>query len=547
MILNAQSCPYAYQADPMVDRKSQDILALEAELAALRLRYNEEKRLIQDQANMNESANNKELQRAQEQLKAHSQTIGSLIAEKTHLQARLSHYENLSQTQLREIEELKRYEANLTDRVHEAEILLEERRSEMEQNTILIHSSDQIDQLQRNLKNEQLLRQELQSELNELRTRHANLQQENEQLNVLARSLRNKVSKSSKSSSDNQDIDSNTNGDSESFSIISGADSCRSYDHLMEDRILMNEEIVRIQSELASALNEKDVMEKDFRNFAQQLEKRQQESFDALNVQRQQTLDAQFLIENLRQELMEKESALEQIKQEGNRTELPEVTSNNQSHAEKKLVLENQGSRRVEELLLLNSSQANEMSCLKDQIHSLTDQLRDHETLLEDHLSIVSQSESLRVNSSRLVEQNNYMKDQLAQLIAENRELSEKLAQQVSIEPHVEEFQSKAAIENDIEKVAELTEALQVADTKIKTLQVEKDYYERTSAQLEMEASTVEEYITMFTHRRCCEQRRAKLRESILSSLLADRRETQNNMIKVVSTFLSNDTEGNYA
>ncbi|VDP95271.1 unnamed protein product, partial [Echinostoma caproni] len=49
-----------------------------------------------DRANLEQTAQ-RDVSRAQEQIRAHAQTIGALVAEKTELQTRVQHLERLSQ------------------------------------------------------------------------------------------------------------------------------------------------------------------------------------------------------------------------------------------------------------------------------------------------------------------------------------------------------------------------------------------------------------------------------------------------------------------
>ncbi|CAH8834882.1 unnamed protein product [Trichobilharzia szidati] len=85
------------------------------------------------------------------------------------------------------------------------------------------------------------------------------------------------------------------------------------------------------------------------------------------------------------------------------------------------------------------------------------------------------------------------------------------------------------------QKALEDLEILQVAHTQLEakfikcmeelsTVSEERSRLESVNAQLEMEATTVEEYVTLFTHRRAAAAKRARARELLLQRLVDDRK-----------------------
>ncbi|VDM27325.1 unnamed protein product [Hydatigera taeniaeformis] len=78
--------------------------------------------------------------------------------------------------------------------------------------------------------------------------------------------------------------------------------------------------------------------------------------------------------------------------------------------------------------------------------------------------------------------------------------------------------QSKASYAQLEERFKQLTDRLVASDE-------EKSRLEAVVAQLEMESSTIDEYVTMFAHRRQLLLERAKIREALLSRLIRDRNE----------------------
>ncbi|CDS37885.1 Golgin subfamily A [Echinococcus multilocularis] len=78
--------------------------------------------------------------------------------------------------------------------------------------------------------------------------------------------------------------------------------------------------------------------------------------------------------------------------------------------------------------------------------------------------------------------------------------------------------QSKASYAQLEERFKQLTDRLVASDE-------EKSRLEGVVAQLEMESSTIDEYVTMFAHRRQLLLKRAKIRDALLSRLIRDRNE----------------------
>ncbi|VDK36698.1 unnamed protein product [Taenia asiatica] len=78
--------------------------------------------------------------------------------------------------------------------------------------------------------------------------------------------------------------------------------------------------------------------------------------------------------------------------------------------------------------------------------------------------------------------------------------------------------QSKANYAQLEERFKQLTDRLMASDE-------EKSRLEGVVAQLEMESSTIDEYVTMFAHRRQLLLKRAKIRDALLSRLIRDRNE----------------------
>ncbi|VDP32732.1 unnamed protein product [Schistosoma mattheei] len=110
--------------------------------------------------------------------------------------------------------------------------------------------------------------------------------------------------------------------------------------------------------------------------------------------------------------------------------------------------------------------------------------------------------------------------------------------------------------QNELTSNVEELQNLQVAHTQLEakflkcmeelsSVTEERCTLESINAQLEMEAATVEEYVTLFTHRRAAAAKRAKARELLLQRLVDDRKRLRDRLGKIFSqinpVYIKND------
>ncbi|CAH8434304.1 unnamed protein product [Schistosoma margrebowiei] len=110
--------------------------------------------------------------------------------------------------------------------------------------------------------------------------------------------------------------------------------------------------------------------------------------------------------------------------------------------------------------------------------------------------------------------------------------------------------------QNELTSNVEELQNLQVAHTQLEakfikcmeelsSVTEERCTLESINAQLEMEAATVEEYVTLFTHRRAAAAKRAKARELLLQRLVDDRKRLRDRLGKIFSqinpVYIEND------
>ncbi|VDD75879.1 unnamed protein product [Mesocestoides corti] len=115
---NVELATLLEQRNETHDRSVAKVASLRDQLHQLKLSTDEEKRNL-------ELSTQRELAKARDQVRAHSQTVGALVAEKTELQAKLAHVERVAEQRSRELQEMasNRNELHaklqeLEDRVH---------------------------------------------------------------------------------------------------------------------------------------------------------------------------------------------------------------------------------------------------------------------------------------------------------------------------------------------------------------------------------------------------------------------------------------------
>ncbi|KAL5104760.1 Golgin subfamily A member 2 [Taenia crassiceps] len=99
--------------------------------------------------------------------------------------------------------------------------------------------------------------------------------------------------------------------------------------------------------------------------------------------------------------------------------------------------------------------------------------------------------------------------------------------------------QSKSSYAQLEERFKQLTDRLMASDE-------EKSRLEAVVAQLEMESSTIDEYVTMFAHRRQLLLKRAKIRDALLSRLIRDRNELRqrlHSLSEVANTVIASSSK----
>ena len=158
------------------DRSTATVASLRDQLHRLQLSSEEEKRNL-------EVSTQRELAKARDQVRAHSQTVGALVAEKTELEARLKHLERAGEERSRELQSLTAARSEALAKLREAQDTIQlAESSAAHSETAKTEALRQLDQWRTEAKRENDLRKRLEVEVRSREERLARLEDDMKRL-----------------------------------------------------------------------------------------------------------------------------------------------------------------------------------------------------------------------------------------------------------------------------------------------------------------------------------------------------------------------------
>ncbi|BHF80315.1 hypothetical protein SprV_0702344000 [Sparganum proliferum] len=626
-----------------------------AQVAALREQLQRERLSADEKRASLETATQRELAKARDQVRAHAQTVGALIAEKTELQAKLTHTERLAEQRLKELEEtnLKLRETKQRVKAVEEEARLASSNSQ----NVDIAKQEAMRQLERcreNLEREKEARNSLQSELRETEARLFARELDVSKLTLSVEDLKRQLEVAVAFSNNRGLLPNQTPASAPASLECARCEALKARIHDLE-------------SGSTHSTAERHRLESHYKACVTELEKQNGDLQFRLQTVTESKAEIQKTLEELRRQMTEKESQLTDVVSELERLKLVSVqqqsvgnsaaattdVANQQAIAAAvSPAKEAEEAQRLDEEAIVNSELYQKLQALCNSLQreatqagqkvaETEERLAEVESRLQDQAQVLATANSERAALSRAVDQNRKIKEHLTALqnaldivSAEKDDISEELtrlrgltAEQsealrttegslasanakcaeleaevsrlldatqpvqpklpnpttpstasptdchdaaVSVVAHCQNSTTQTVDEScassttttqtdsDVKKLEESITGLQNELTESRTAyaQLEARFLaiserlsrsdeknsrlEATVAQLEMESSTIGEYITLFAHRRMLATKRARLREALLARLVRDRRTLR----KRLSTLMASAAAG---
>ncbi|KAL7057004.1 hypothetical protein AAHC03_018956 [Spirometra sp. Aus1] len=629
-----------------------------AQVAALREQLQRERLSADEKRASLETATQRELAKARDQVRAHAQTVGALIAEKTELQAKLAHTERLAEQRLKELDEtnLKLRETKQRVKAVEEEARLASSNSQ----NVDIAKQEAMRQLERcreNLEREKEARSSLQSELRETEARLFAKELDVSKLTLSVEDLKRQLEVAVAFSNNRGLLPNQTPASAPASLECARCEALKARIHDLE-------------SSSTHSTAERHRLESHYKACVTELEKQNGDLQFRLQTVTESKAEIQKTLEELRRQMTEKEAQLTDVVSELERLKV--VSAQQQSLGNSEAATtdvanqqataaaaaspskeEEEEAQRLDEEAIVNSELYQKLQALCNSLQreaaqagqkvvETEERLAEVESRLQDQAQVLATANSERAALSRAVDQNRKIKEHLTALqnaldivSSEKDEISQELtrlrgltAEQsealrttegslasanakcaeleaevsrlrdatqpvqpklpnptpsstvsstdchdaaVSVVAHCQNSTTQTAdgnsalstttttqTDSDVKKVEESVTGLQNELTESRTAyaQLEARFLaiserlsrsdeknsrlEATVAQLEMESSTIGEYITLFAHRRMLATKRARMREALLARLVRDRRTLR----KRLSTLMASAAAG---
>ncbi|TPP65158.1 Golgin subfamily A member 2, partial [Fasciola gigantica] len=390
-----------------------------------------------DKAHM-EAAAQRDLSKARDQIRAHAQTIGALVAEKTELQTKVQHLERLSQQRAQEIEDLsnrmetfRKHCTTMEETVASSKVELEKAAS---QNTELYR---QLERAYADAKRQKSLCENFQAELEEANSRLNSRTYEITQLEVSINDLRRQLELAQVCSTqfnglnDDADLAPQIGTAIRSDEVHSGI---RSSNDWLGEREELIKKLQEHEQSLSQISRDREHLESQYQSYVAQVEQQATELRTQLSEATRSNRELELMIDNARRQLRERDDELITCRGEleVTRTQLTAAaaaatTAASRSSSVETVQLQSfaepKPDDRVAELQRLLDEQKVEVDELSNQVSELSSQLDtarealvEKETLLADRDMVLATATSERVTLSRAMEQNRNLKEQLTEL-----------------------------------------------------------------------------------------------------------------------------------
>ncbi|KAF6767988.1 hypothetical protein AHF37_02216 [Paragonimus kellicotti] len=380
-----------------------------------------------DRSNFEQSAN-RDLSRAQEQIRVHAQTIGVLVAEKTEMQTKISHLERMMGERSQEIEDANEGLRDAKQHALQLDRTVVQLKSELER--MLNKNSElvsQIERLKSEIRREKSCRENLDAELQETYSRLNTRGQEVTQLELNLSEVRRQLDLSQVYASQLGlgDAVAGSNGVDD---VCTGNERYSREAWLTERNSLTNR-IQELEVTALQASKERGRLESQYKAFVAQVEQQAGDLRSQLSDVNKSNQELQFSIENLRRALREKEDELLKCKHELELTHVQQplpVVSTSASVQDERLqscVDDEDQRRQIRELERLTAQQQcdlehqiQELVSLKEKLAAAEGIIHEKDLLLADRDTVLATATSERVALSRAMEQNQTLKQRLLEL-----------------------------------------------------------------------------------------------------------------------------------
>ncbi|KAM3183228.1 hypothetical protein ACTXT7_010750 [Hymenolepis weldensis] len=437
------------------DRSVATVASLRDQLHRLQLSSEEEKRNL-------EVSTQRELTKARDQVRAHSQTVGALVAAKTELEAKLAHLERAAEARSQEVQSLTAARNEARTKFREAEDALQLAKSAASHSeTAKTEALRQLEQWRMEAKREKDLRRRLEVEVKNREERMIRLEADMKRLALsnedLGRQLDVAMAFPRSGSAPKPGTPAATVADSKSTAVkvpCSKCDSLKTRIHELETTgVHISAEKARLESQYKAYVAD---MEMQVASLRSQMEKSNTKSEGM-----QQTL------EDLQRKLTIKESELTEAVSEVERLRtkiaMQQAASKNEDESAvqklrpigtKELPLTETDVKEsvyYKDLELTNSALKNKVNELSERLSEAAEELSLANARVADREAVLATATSERTALSRAMEQNAALKDQLTHLqdaldiaIKANKEAETDLAEGSPIVAHVSDSNQQA-------------------------------------------------------------------------------------------------------
>ncbi|KAF5401028.1 Golgin subfamily A member 2 [Paragonimus heterotremus] len=380
-----------------------------------------------DRSNFEQSAN-RDLSRAQEQIRVHAQTIGVLVAEKTEMQTKISHLERMMGERSQEIEDADERLRDARQHALQLDRTVVQLKSELERtlnkNSELV---SQIGRLKSEIRREKSCRENLDAELQEAYSRLNTRGQEVTQLELNLSEVRRQLDLSQVYASQLGLGDAETG--SNCVDDVCTGNEYYSREAWLTERNSLTNRIQELEITALQASKERGRLESQYKAFVAQVEQQADDLRSQLSDANKSNQELQFSLESSRRTLREKEDELTECKHKLELTHVQQplpIMSTFASVQDKQLqsyVDDEDQRRQICELERLTAQQqcdlghqVQELVSLKEKLAAAEGIIHEKDLLLADRDTVIATATSERVALSRAIEQNQMLKQRLLEL-----------------------------------------------------------------------------------------------------------------------------------
>ncbi|TGZ64077.1 hypothetical protein CRM22_006548 [Opisthorchis felineus] len=381
-----------------------------------------------DRQNLEQSAS-RDLARSQEQIRAHAQTIGVLVAEKTELQTKVSHLERLANERSHEIEviddRLQTYRKQSIDLERSLVTLKSDLEKASQESADL---SSQLERYKSDVRRERISRENIEAELQEAYSRLNNREHQVKQLELNVTELRRQL--------ELVQVYANqlaVTGDLEHVKseLADGLEVAHfsSREEWLTERANLIQRVEELENTALQASKDSGRLESQYKTFVAQVEQQAADLRSQLSDANASKQQLQLCLDEARRALREKQDELIECRSKleivHHQSTGPDATRNvhKEDETQTSTGVATMESTRLRELEDLTALQQHDLQRLTEETISLKSKLLDAESvihekdvLLADRDSVLATATSERTALSRAVEQNRTLKQQLTEL-----------------------------------------------------------------------------------------------------------------------------------